>query len=249
MLIIHNFLDKSFQNMLLPFQCIQHMFFLSNFSIKCNCIRTPTVNYYVVSLIGTLGFISLQITRIFFGYLAKYSLIIKIFNIVQISVIMSSNFAFYCINILKRNDSVQMVLNIQSALRVIYYKHYKMFTIGNWITVSLHFVFYFIMVSLMPDLWIALYLYSFLYFNVNIIYGIRIIALLRDGMKTWISEVEYYGKLCLELEEAKYNDNLEKLLQAYIDLMEAFDILKDILKFSVKRLYMLQFNNDLSIHI
>ena len=60
------------------------------------------------------------------------------------------------------------------------------------------------------------------------------IDLISDGMKTWIAEVEHNGKLCLELEEEKYNDNLKKLSQVYIELIEAFDILKDISQFSVR---------------
>ena len=239
MFIANNFLDRGFQNILLPFQYMQHMFFLSSFSIENNCIRRPTVNYYIVSLIGTLGFMSLHIIRIFFGHLAKYSPIVKFFDVVQILEFVFIYFVFYCINIVKRKASVQMVLKIQSAFRVIYYKHYKMFAIWNWISLSLHFVLFIIIVSCLREFWAAFFYYSLLYFNVSIIHGIRIIALIRDGMKTWISEIKYYGKLCLELEEGKYNHHLKKLFQAYIDLMDAFDILRNIFKFSVKWLFLL----------
>ena len=234
MSITNNFLDSGFQNMLLPFQCMQNMFFLPSFSIECNCIRTPTVNYYIVSLIGTLGLILFHILTYFLtaGF-EIFSPIVKFCNKVNYITTMIVYIGFYFINIRNGKINIQMILKIQSAFRVIYYKHYKMFIIGNWISVSLYFVFYFIIVLIARDLWGSFFYYSFLCFNVNIIYGIRMIALIRDGLKTWIYEVNYYGNLCSELEEQKYNVILEKLLQAYMDLMEAFDILKDILKISV----------------
>ena len=234
MFITNYFLDRGFRNMLLPFQCMQHMFFLSSFSIKHNCIRTPTLLYYIVSLIGTLGFILLHILIHFTsGYLVHFSSIINFFATLSFIALVIAYFIIYSINILKRKDNIQMVLKIQNVIRVIYYKHYKRITIWNWISLSLHFVVYVILVSGTRDFWGIFFFYSLYYFHVSVIYGIRMIALIRDGMKTWISEVEYYGNLCFELEEKKYNDNLKKLLQAYIDLMEAFNILKDISKFSV----------------
>ena len=235
MFITNNFLDRGFQNMLLPFQFMQHMFFLSRFSIEHNCIRIPSVNNYILSLIATVVFsvfhsVTLVITEGFDGF----SMIVKFFNKLNVIIVVITYLIFYYNNFTKRKNIIEMVLKIQRVLRIIYYKRYKMLTIWNWISVSLHCVLYFLIVLVTRDLSLSFFFYSLFYLNTETIYAIRMIDLIRDGMKTWIAEVKYYGKLCLELEEEKYNNNLKKLSQAYIDLMEAFDILKDISKFSVR---------------
>ncbi|KAJ8733170.1 hypothetical protein PYW08_001468 [Mythimna loreyi] len=58
------------------------------------------------------------------------------------------------------------------------------------------------------------------------------IGLIMDGVVTWTSDVEYYSKICLELEE-KCDDKFYKLFQAYSNLLEAFDIFKKIFKFRI----------------
>lgn len=68
----------------------------------------------------------------------------------------------------------------------------------------------------------------------NLSYGISIISIVRDGMISWISEVEYYSILSLELEDDKFKDKFKNLYQAYVTLMEAFDIFKKIFKFTVR---------------
>lgn len=162
--ITHNFLDKSFQNLLLPFRCLNHMMFISRFSIKYNCIRPHRISYYIVSLIGTLGFIFFHIqnllSREFNGVPNKFLIVFIKINVVSLVL---PFVIFYTFNIILRIDHVLMILKIQKAFRLVYFKNYKRAIRRSWLEVARHFVFFTISVLLSPNLKVAVYFYSTIY--------------------------------------------------------------------------------------
>lgn len=235
--ITYNFLDRRFQKMLFPFQFMKHMFFISSFSVSNNCIRAQSMSYYIVSLIGTLVFVIFHsLTYFNVEYFGYYSLFLKYFSKFNSLFLLTSFITFYFINIVQSKDNVQLILKIQKAFKIINYKNYKIFTICNWITILLQYVTFFVWASLLSNFRNAYFFYTLIYFEVNVTYAICVISLIRDGMVTWISEVEYYAKLSLELEEEIYSNNLKNLFQAYIDLLEAFNIFQRIFQFFVSLL-------------
>ncbi|KAF9410597.1 hypothetical protein HW555_010364 [Spodoptera exigua] len=58
----------------------------------------------------------------------------------------------------------------------------------------------------------------------------QLIHLIREGVLTWISEVNYYSKH-VEYEEEKYNERMKIMFQVYLDLMKAFELFKGIHQF------------------
>lgn len=141
---------------------------------------------------------------------------------------------FYIINVIQTKNNVRMVLKIQKALRIINYKNYRNLTIWNWINVLRYFGNYFISISTICRFPLAIKLFTLIYFDVYTAYGISLITLMVDGMRKWISEVEYHSKISSELHEEKYNDCCKKLFLAYVDIMEAFHVFKRIFQISVR---------------
>ena len=236
--ITNNFLDKGFQNTLLPYQCIQHMLFISRFSIKYNSIRPHRVSYYIISFIGVLGFIIFHMENLLARKIegAKNQFLI-VFVKINVVLLVIPFVLFFTLNVIQRKEHVQIILEIQRAFRLINYKDYKKSIRRNWLGLVWHIFFYSLSVYITFDLKLAVYFYTLIYFDVNCTYGVSVIALIKDGIIAWISEVEHYSILSLELEDEIYDDKLEKLYEAYIHLLKAFNIFKSIFKFAVRRYF------------
>ena len=236
--ITDNYLDSRFQSVLLPFRCFQHMMFLSCFSIMYNRIRPHRASYYVVSLIAILGSIYFHASNISsFDYSEVANPYMFIFLKVHVFLIGFPLSFFYVLNIIQRRDHVRLILEIQKAFRLINFKQYKKAANRNWFAVLKYSLILILSVALTRELILVVYLYTTLFFDVILLYGCSIIALLRVGIDSWKAEVEFYSQMCLELEEEKYDDKLNRLFQAYGDLMEAFQIFKKIFKFIVSSDY------------
>ena len=221
--------------MLLPFRCFQHMVFLSCFSIEYNCIRPHRAPYYVVSLIVAFGFVTFHMVNLFSKDFEEINNPNMMFfmRLHTILLLFCLSF-FYILNIIQRKDHVRLILKIQKGFRLIRFKQYKMVANRNWFALLQYSVGFIISVGAGREIMTMLYLYTLMYFDVIITYGASIIRLIGDGILLWVAEVEYYSQIGLELDEAKYDEKLKKLHQAYIDLLEAFDIFKKIFKFTVR---------------
>ena len=233
--ITDNYLDRGFQKVLLPFRCFQHVVFLSCFSIEYNCIRPHRACYYVVSLMAILGFIAVHMYNLFWNEYDDKVIPYMIFFIrshVFFSVL--PFIFFYVLNIIQRRDHLRLILKIQKAFRLIHFKQYKKVAKRNWFALLRYSLSYIACVAAARDLSMIVYLFTLLFFDALITYGGSIIRLIRDGIFSWMDEVEYYSKICLALEEENYDDKSKKLFQAYVNLLEAFDIFKEIFQFVVR---------------
>ena len=232
--ITHNFLDRNFQKLLFPFRCFQHMVFLSSFAIEYNCIRPHRVSYYIFSLIGTTMFICFHMEPIVTKDYDKIdNAYIVIFIKVNVFLFAIHFVSFYLLNVILSENHVQLILKIQKAFRLSNFKAYKKPIIRNWMAIVRHSIDFGISVAVTGEFLFVVYFYTLMYFDVNLTYGVSVIALLRDGMYSWISELEFYSKLSSEFGEEKYKEKLEKLLESYVSFMEAFDMFKNIFKFTV----------------
>lgn len=234
--ITNNFLDRKFQKLLFPYRWFQHIVFLSSFSIEYNCIRPHRISYYIFSLIGTLGIIIFHMQPFFTNDFDNVdNNFIIVFVKLNFILLLIPFVSFYVLNVVLRKAHVALILKIQKAFRLSNFKAYKKPTMRNWSGILRHSLDFAISVAITRNFLVAGYLYTLLYFDVNLTYGVSIIALIKDGLDSWITEVQYYSKLSSEFGEDKYNDKLEKLFESYVNLMEAFDMFKNIFKFSVRR--------------
>lgn len=233
----NNFSDKQFQKMFLPLRLLQHVLFLSSFHIDHNCIRPHNYFYHTISFIGTLSFVIFYSVNYFEMSFKKYCFFINVINTFNGYFLIIAFIVFYCLNVIQRIDSAQMVLYIQKALRIINYKHHRFFYIWNWVYVIIHFVIFCFGSVLYCDLQTICLLYTLIYFDVNISYGLRIMALIQDAMVTWIAEFECYCKLGVEFGEEKYKEHLERLFDTYLDLVRAFGLFKRIFQFAVRIIF------------
>lgn len=232
--ITDNFLDKSFQNVLFPYRFLQHLLFLSRFSIEYNCIRPHGALYYIFSFIGTTGLISYMFFCTGPRSFKKISNVLDAFFVVNSCVLIVPFYVFYAINVIQRKDHVKLILKIQKSYRTVKYKQYKQISLfGNWFGVFYHFFWILLSFILLRSIQISFSFYVMTFFDVNTTYGLSLIFMLRNGMTAWIAELEYQSKVCLEFEEKRRCCIFKKLFEAYEDLLEGFVIYKRLFRYSV----------------
>lgn len=235
-LITDNYLDPRFQNVLFPYRFLQHLLFLSRFSIKYNCIRYHVNAYYLFSFFGSLClFLYMYLTITTLSVDRTPSL--NFFPWLNALVLFFPFFLFYCINIVHRKEHVEIILKIQKSFRIVKFKDYKICVMWNWFGVFSHFFWIILSLMLLQEIRIALTFYVMIFLDVNTTYGISLIFLIRNGMVAWISEVEYQCRICLELEEGQRCEVFKKLFVAYQDLMQAYAIYKKLFKIPVSTLH------------
>ena len=235
--ITDNYLDKSLQKVLFPFRFLQHMLFLSRYSIEYNCIRPHSTSYYIISLIGTLVLIIFHLEKYTSNDFDDVTNDIVIFFLKFNAILLVIPFiCFYFLNIFQREDHVRIILKIQKGFQLVNHKEYKKAIHRSWFGIFRHVAFFVASVFVIRDFVIIVYLYTLVYFDVHITYAFILISLIRDGMISWISEVEHYSKLSTEYGD-DYNDEFQKLFQAYSRFMEAFEIFKKIFKYAVRGIF------------
>ncbi|PZC77079.1 hypothetical protein B5X24_HaOG200729 [Helicoverpa armigera] len=233
-LITNNYLDRGFQNMLLPFRCLNHLVFISRFSIEYNCIRPHSRSYYIISFMGVLCYIIFHSLKFFDANLTAIpNQFIQFFLKVNIIMLLIPYAGFFILNVLHRNKHVQILLKMQKAFRIINYKRYKLAILWNWFGVFRHIGGFIITTAYIRLLSVAEYFYTLIFFDVHITYAISLITLIRDGVITWIAELERHSQN-LEVDKDKHDERMKKLFQAYINLMEAYEIFKKLFQVAVR---------------
>ncbi|KAF9800099.1 hypothetical protein SFRURICE_016976 [Spodoptera frugiperda] len=229
--IIDNFLDKSFQNVLLPYRLLHHSVFLSRFSIKHNCIRPHERSYYIFSLIGVICWIIYT-----YNYAIiptdKFNELIDIFLMLNTYMLVSPFFVYYIVNVIKRMEHVEILIRIQKCFRIIHYNKYRDTTTWNWFGIFCHSFWIIVSLVVLQDINIAISFYIINFYDIHTTYGMSMMFMLKYGMYAWISEVKYKCKISLELEERKRDQIFCKLFQAYEELMKAYVIFKSLFKYS-----------------
>lgn len=232
-----NFLDQDFQRILLPIRITQYIFSLSKFHIKHNCIRPNGLYYNIISFLGMFIFLMLNLNTI---VVEKNFKKLSVSSFMFFSIFLSGSIyivayiLFYIHNIFQSKKHVAMILKIQSALRNINYKMYKKFIFAHWRYVFRYAGTYLMLVILRMEIYVAVYFFSLVYFDIDVSYGKCINHLLRGGILAWISEVEYQTERSLELDTHE-EDIWRKLYEAYSELMEAYNIHKNVFQIPVRK--------------
>lgn len=160
-----------------------------------------------------------------------FDMSIRVYIFVSTNMYIPGFLIVYIINIRDTKKHVQLILKIQNAFRIIKLRKYRHFIIFNWAYVLRYVGVILIFVILEERLTMAVFIFSLIYFDANIIYGISIINMIRGGVLTWLSEVEYLNTM-------PDFDSKEKvwpeLFSAYRNFMDAFGIYKNVFQMSVR---------------
>lgn len=236
--ISYSSFNRNFLNMLLPLRCMQHATLFSIFTIQHNRIKTHSTRYYIAAFIGVLGFIICRLViKIEDLYFKNFSWVIRIINkniyFTWVLVLLT----FFFTNFLKRHHYVGMVLRIQRSFKELNYKHYLKITIWNWFVVLSHLIFLVYVIFIFFEIKKIFIALSFIGFDIHITVSILFMNLIREGLVTWISDVEGYSKQ-FHHEEEQYNERMKIMFQIYLDLMGAFDLFKSIYQFVVSQVWL-----------
>lgn len=230
-----NFLDKSFQKVLLPTQITQHVVFLSKFSINSNCIMPNGFLYILISLVGMFFFIFLNLNdgniRDIFQKFTKSKFLWLSFTLNYVGCL-SGYILFYFHNVFSRKKHVEMIVTIQKAFRIICFDKYNLIIFDNWSFLLRHYLVYVLFIFLRLDISVTVYFFSLVYFDVYASYSVCLSKLLHGGILTWISEIEYYTRVSLIVNNEE-DKKWTTLFQVYTDLMKTFSIFKNVFQIPV----------------
>ncbi|PZC77082.1 hypothetical protein B5X24_HaOG200732 [Helicoverpa armigera] len=227
-ILFKNILDKDVQCMLWPLNLMQYMMLCPKYQIKNNLITPNSLISNIISIIATVGFISSSFYR-------TYEIIY--YSVLKSSFFMSFVLYYDCIyyvvgfimncamGILQTKNMVKFVLIFQKIHRFL--NDGSLFTryvIMNWIYFIAALGFFFIILMLFVMLfenWIfIIYGYELIFFDLNVVYLIRIIKLLED-------KVLLYNKYLLNCQNLTHDESYrQKMVQVYVDLLECYSILK-----------------------
>ena len=231
--VLDNVVDKDVQSLLLPLNLMQYFSFCPKYRIKNNVITSNGVISNFVSLTVTLTFLLSFVFRTYKVELVhkdagapKFFYITSYYDAVYYCFGLCMNFV---IGIIQSKKSVQFVLTFQRVHRFLNNESYfNQFMIWNWICVIVTlgiYVFPFTGVSIFLKLPFPLLFvcYYFIIFDFHILYTIRIIKLLENKMVLWSFQVLNSAEI-EDVNEEK--DHCSQMIQAYVDMLECYDIHK-----------------------
>ncbi|XP_063897725.1 uncharacterized protein LOC135118783 [Helicoverpa armigera] len=228
-ILFKNILDKDVQCMLWPLNLMQYMMLCPKYHIKNNLITPNSLISNIISIIATVGFISSSFYRtyeiIYYSVLKSTSFFIS-FVLYYDCIYYVAGFIMNCaMGILQTKNMVKFVLIFQKIHRFLNDGSlFRRYVIMNWIYFIAALGFFFIILMLFVMLfenWIfIIYGYELIFFDLNVVYFIRIIKLLED-------KVVLYNKCLLNYEKHTTDESYrQKIFQVYVDLLECYNILK-----------------------
>ena len=230
---LNNKVDKNVQSMLFPLNLIQYIVFHPKYRIKNNVISPNSRIANFVSMVATLVSISAFIHCTYVGLTNKQSIAR---NTVMVSIALFTCFFYsfgftinFVIGLIQSKSNVKFVLTFQKVHRFINNDtDVNHINIWIWIDFLVVLVIYFIVftylqIKMGAPFSSAYTVYFLIIFDVNIIYVIRIIRLLTNKVDLWNSQ-----HLNLpEREDIPEINCCTRLFQAYVDILECYNIHKD----------------------
>lgn len=245
--LLNNCLDQNIKNTLLPLDFINSLTFSSKFNIKNNFITPKSRKYFLLSFIATVvSVIGHIIVAVVYPESVKHFLYLRVLNISNMVSYGTGLIGHFVLNIKYSLENIDLILKTQEACRIIKFqdKSITKFTTWNWIIVVFTLVMYFIFCFLYYylfvylNMYVIVFMYSLLLFDLNLIYGVRIISFLNYVMKLMLVELETHSELC-----CKHNDtgmflknnraHWNNIGRAYVNIFQAFNIYKRIYHFPV----------------
>lgn len=232
----NNFLDRHMHTFLRPLEFSLAIFFQSKFEISDNFI---TPNRFVISIVTfllTIIIFSISFTFNILNFLHDFSW----FNSIFITGLVISHFSYFFmviivvfINKFNSECSVKLVLHLQELIYDVKFSNFsvKDLAIGNWVTVG--FVFattigpFIMMASSFGAGVFSLTGYFFSILDITMMYGSRMITLIKRCVDVWLEEIRTRSTTRLDdlqndwatVQRAFYN-----LSEAYIAYQKLFFI-------------------------
>ena len=234
--LFNNVIDKDLQSMLLPLNLLQTIVFYPKYCISNNNITRNGRKSKILSLSATILFILIKCHDLFDK---------KSQNFIPMTIILSkSDFLLFSIGfiinfilcVLDTEKNIQFVLKFQDVHRYIHNDTLKVFTIANWVIFVSILVFYGTSSMLIFKLTVGSIHSSFstvilLSFDANLVYAIRLIQLLKDKVDQWSVQALQY----LDMDCRDRGDHCKRMFQAYVDILDCYDIYKDSFQLMVCR--------------
>ncbi|CAK1591301.1 unnamed protein product [Parnassius mnemosyne] len=244
--LLDNKLTSDLQRFLRPLYIMQFVSFGPKFLIRDGFITSNSTTVNIIRLCFAICY--------FIIYIAIVSIYrIKYFSKFLLNVMIFSHLLYYGSSILLNsilitihNDiNVKLILKIQKIHRFLKFQQnaYKNLIVGNWIFIIIIFLYYFmiilVQIYLKRPILIFIFLHACLLMNdLNLIYIIRLIVVLRKATVVWTSKLEQMYEmenktLKCEGRHLRQTARWEKIFKTYIDLIEAFHAGNKILEIQI----------------
>lgn len=241
--LLDNRIDEDIQSVLRPLNLVQNIFLCAKYSIKDNYITSNSLCYNCCSVFSTVLYICfltlllLGILAMFYWNFAILTLFLRhLYQCFSCFVVYGVNVAA---NIIHMNNNVFLVLKIQYAYRILEIKrdHFKSLAIVNWICVVVLNFLYFLekfeynidFVEVKNRIVGSLVTYPNVLFEINIVYAIVIINLLRRALNIWMERVRK-----LTCEEMLRERNWNEMFKVYSSVLEAYTLCEQTFRLIVR---------------
>lgn len=222
---VDNKIDKDVQSMLQPLNLMNNILLFPKYRIKNNFINSNSFISYTVTLCYIIISSAVFIYRIYVIHSNEF--VRKFMN----TIYLCSYFDFFAfsvgaimnliINVLQTKIFILFVLKIQDIHRVLNDTKFKHFSIRNWISV-IYMLCSHICLLIFCHIQLNVPSYEFccgvatMIFDVNVMYAIRLIELLRIKMDLWNIQAK-------RLKQMDEND-CKIMFKAYANILECYDM-------------------------
>lgn len=247
---INNYIDENFQKGLIPLNILQHVFFLSKYTIRNNFIHTKS---YAYTVIISILFPCLVIFAVYSNFPSENGLT----DVYYAMILHSTLYCIECIilffnNIYVSKLTVQLILNVQKILRIFKQpgNDLKRWEIENWIALFCNFLIYFLIITICVNfegftwstktLYGILYIFALIYFDVNIICAFRYMNLVNRCFKLWMYNFQIYSDRISQISISATRNiqiDLKTYFDAYNIIIDSFNTFKRIFQLSVRRVF------------
>ncbi|PZC77081.1 hypothetical protein B5X24_HaOG200731 [Helicoverpa armigera] len=232
-LVFNNLLDKDVQSIFFPLNLMHYIVFCPKYTIKNNFIIPTSFIVKLISILGTLVFISVTLYRNYYLFFYQESVTISPFMYYSSyydALFYSFGFSMNCLfGIFKSELIIRSIMTFQNIHRYLNNEsNTRRNIILNWTYVIVTFVGYFSIytyfysqLSNSYNLTNAFFLVSF---DINAVLAIRSLNLLEDKISLWNVSI------CKNQELENVNDRnyAKKMYQAYVNVLECYETLKTL---------------------
>lgn len=199
-ILVDDSVDKDLQSILRPLNLMLNILLYPKYCIKNNFIKPNSLLCTSVSFCTAVCISFVYVYR-WRQYYANDD-IRKYFNIIYTSSLIDIGFYSFgftakaFMNIYHAKYNIKFVLSLQKVHRFLNStKQSRTFIIGNWLWLVFIFSMYCVFIYIPITFFLEIPIYSWItdmfliYFDVNMIYTIRLIQLLKDKVKLWNEEI------------------------------------------------------------
>lgn len=237
---LNNFLEEPFKELIFPLYLMHCVTLTAKYRIRCGFITSNKFRDKVLCLFGNICvYVAYSITLLN-SKKEKINLVTYLLDLIVFFIGFTYNFLD---GIFHSGMHTKLVLTIQKAQNAIgcFDKMNKNILICNWCTLGAIYTFYVIhiLVSYITNRFECselLRLYVVLGLDTSIVYMNRMLVLLTTVVKLWISKIEDLNPIsqCKSLDKRNnQSSRWRNAEEAYIHLIDAFNIYKSLMKFPV----------------